>query len=55
MLDAKSIGILMSFGGILDGLLRGLRTNPDTEAGLVTNTQRVHLVESSHKPNLEAR
>ena len=49
MLDPKSIGTLVSFGGI-DGLLRGLGTNPDT--GLVTNTQRVHSVESSHKPNL---
>ena len=51
MLDPKSIGTLVSFGGI-DGLLRGLGTNPDT--GLVTNTQHVHSVESSHKPNLGA-
>jgi Ca2+-transporting ATPase len=51
MLDPKNIETLASFGGI-DGLLRGLGTNPDT--GLVTNTQHVHSVESSHKPNLGA-
>lgn len=51
MLDPKSIGTLVSFGGIA-GLLRGLGTNPDT--GLVTDTQSVHSVESSHKPNLGA-
>ena len=51
MLDPKSLGTLVSFGGI-DGLLRGLGTNPDT--GLLTNTQSLHSVESSHKPNLGA-
>ena len=51
MLDPKSIGTLVSFGGI-DGLLRGLGTNPDT--GLMTDTQHVHSVEGSHKPNLGA-
>lgn len=51
MLDPKSIGTLVSFGGI-DGLLRGLGTNPDT--GLVTNTQHVHSMESSRKPNIGA-
>ena len=35
----------------IDGL-RGLGTNPDT--GLVTNTQHIHPLESSHKPNLGA-
>ena len=45
MLDPKSTGTLVLFGGI-DGLLRGLGTNPDT--GLVTN------VHSSHKPNIGA-
>ena len=48
MLDPKSIETLEAFGGI-DGL-RGLGTNPDN--GLVTNTQHIHLLESSHKPNL---
>ena len=51
MFDPKSVGTLESFGGT-DGLLRGLGTNPDT--GLITNTLRVHSVESSHKPNLGA-
>ena len=51
MLDPKSIGTLVAFGGI-DGLLRGLGTNPDT--GLVTNTQHVHSLKNSHKPNLGA-
>jgi Ca2+-transporting ATPase len=51
MLDPKSIGTLVAFGGI-DGLLRGLGTNPDT--GLVTNTQHIHSLESSRKPNLGA-
>jgi Ca2+-transporting ATPase len=46
MLDPKSIATLVSFGGI-DGLLRGLGTNPDT--GLVTRTQSVHSVESSNE------
>ena len=49
MLDPKSIGTLVAFGGI-DGLLRGLGTNPDT--GLVTNTQHVHPLENSHNSNL---
>lgn len=44
MLDPKNISTLVSFGGI-DGLLRGLGTNPDS--GL----QSVHPVVSSHKPN----
>lgn len=51
MLDPKSIPTLVSFGGIV-GLLRGLGTNPDT--GLLTKTQSLHSVESSHKPNLGA-
>ena len=48
MLDPKSIETLVGFGGI-DGLLRGLGTNPDT--GLVTNTHHAH---SSGKPNIGA-
>ena len=48
MLDPKNIATLVSFGGI-DGLLRGLGTNPD--AGLMTNAQSGHSVLSSHKPN----
>jgi Ca2+-transporting ATPase len=45
MLDPKNIGTLVGFGGI-DGLLRGLGTNPDT--GLMTNTQ---YLESSYNPD----
>ena len=51
MFDPKSIGTLESFGGT-KGLLLGLGTNPDT--GLLTDTSRVHAIESSHKPNLGA-
>ena len=50
MLDPKSIEILEAFGGI-DGLC-GLGTNADT--GLVTNTQHIHSLKSSHKPSPEA-
>ena len=45
MLDPKNIGALVGFGGI-DGLLRGLGTDPNT--GLMTNTQ---YLESSHNPD----
>jgi Ca2+-transporting ATPase len=48
MLDPKSIGTLVSFGGI-DGLLRGLGTNADT--GLMTNKHHTHSSEISQNPS----